>query len=503
MANPLVKTRTDRIFNRLFEMLPGILTWGTILGCFFLSFIKPVWVAVFIICFDIYWLLKAAYLSVYLIHSYRKLKRYIKIDWTGKLQEIDGWQRVYHLIILPMVREDMSIIEPSVKSLIESGYPKDKLILVMATEERAGKEGRMNAEYIKKKYTKDFRSILITVHPKNLPDEIAAKGSNITWATKQAKKYIDTERIPYKDIITSVFDIDTVISKQYFSILTYTFLNNPDRYHASYQPIPMYFNNLWDSPALMRVVAMSHTFWMMMEQVRPERLCTFSSHAMSFKTVLDIGYWDTSVVSEDSRIFWQCLLHYNGDYKVIPLFIPVYMDTVLADTYKQSIVNQYKQQRRWAYGAENIPYLLMGFIKNKQMTFRKKIYYSFMIIEGNWSWATNAILIFLLGWLPIVFGGEEFGKTVLAQNLPWVTQILMTAATIGMFVSAAISTLLLPPRPDKYKSSKYLLMVLQWIFLPLSTIFLSSIPAIDAQTRLMFKRYMGFWVTDKVRKKDD
>jgi hypothetical protein len=45
-------------------------------------------------------------------------------------------------------------------------------------------------------------------------------------------------------------------------------------------------------------------------------------------------------------------------------------------------------------------------------------------------------------------------------------------------------------------------MMLQWILLPLSTIILGAIPALDAQSRLMFGKYMGFWVTEKARKSD-
>jgi hypothetical protein len=41
---------------------------------------------------------------------------------------------------------------------------------------------------------------------------------------------------------------------------------------------------------------------------------------------------------------------------------------------------------------------------------------------------------------------------------------------------------------------------LQWILTPINLIFFGSVPALDAQTRLLFKKYMGFWVTPKHRK---
>jgi len=42
-------------------------------------------------------------------------------------------------------------------------------------------------------------------------------------------------------------------------------------------------------------------------------------------------------------------------------------------------------------------------------------------------------------------------------------------------------------------------MVLQWILLPISLVVVSAVPAIDAQSHLMFGRYLGFNVSQKKR----
>ena len=177
------------------------------------------------------------------------------------------------------------------------------------------------------------------------------------------------------------------------------------------------------------------------------------------------------------------------------------MDANVAPTTSQTLKNIYKQQRRWAYGAENIPYFMFGFSKNKSISVFKKWYYGFMVIEGNHSWATNALLIFVLGWLPVMLGGQEFNRTVLSFNLPYLTRIIMTLSMLGLVSSAVLSIALLPPRPLKYGKFKYFWMLVQWVLFPATTIFLGSIPALEAQTRLMFGKYMGFWVTPKIRKK--
>lgn len=500
MSNFKLTTEFDRDLYRFFEIIPGTLSWLTLIFCFVFSFFAPVWVAIFIIIFDVYWLFRVVYLAVYLVRSFKKIRRNVKTDWLLKLDEINDWKKLYHLVVIPTYKEGLEVIQPTFEALKKSHYPKDRMMVVFAVEERDKENGLKIAEQMKEVYADVFDELLVTVHPKDIVGEIAGKGSNATWAGKKAKEVIDEKGIAYEDVIVSTLDVDTCVHEEYFGCLSYHYLTVENPTKASFQPVPMFFNNLWDSPALMRVVAMSNTFWMLMEQSRPERLYTFSSHSMSFKALVDVGFWHTDVVSEDSRIFWQCFMEYDGDYRTEPLLIPVYMDTVLAGTYKQSIINQYKQQRRWAYGAENIPYIGLSFLKNWTIPFHKKIVHSWRVFEGFHSWATNALMIFLLGWLPLWVGGDAFSNTVLAQNLPYVTQGLMTFSMVGMFISAGLNLFMLPRRKERYTAKHFALTLLQWLFLPITTIFLGAFPALDAQTRLMFGKYMGFWVTEKVRK---
>lgn len=515
----------DKTTYRALEIFPGAFSWATLGAMIYFSWAKPVWIALFIIVFDVYWLIKVSYLSAHLVATYRRLKKHLGINWREKLESgvatwssdlqvaISGknrrlkpatpsWRDIYHLIILPMYKEPPEVLKSTLEALVTSDYPKDKILVVLATEERAGDAVQETAEQIKKQYGDKFYHLLITRHPKNIVGEMAGKGSNVTWAAKQIKcKFIDSQGIPQEFIIVSVFDADTCVHPQYFGCLTYHFLTSENPTKKSYQPIPMYHNNLWDAPAPFRVIATSNTFWQMMEQQRSERLVTFSSHSMSFKTACDVGFWQTNIVSEDSRIFWQCLLHYSGDYKVQPLHFPVSMDTCLATSFWKTLKNQYKQLRRWAWGAaENLPYTIFGFLKDKKIPLKKRIYQTFNIIEGNHSWATNALIICFFGWLPLLLGGERFNVTVLAYSLPKIVQILASFALIGLVISMVISTLLLPPKPKKYKSRRKITMVLQWLLVPPLTIFFGSFPALEAQTRLMLGKYMGFWVTEKTRK---
>lgn len=440
------------------------------------------------------------------IFGYFKVKSNMKKNWLKEVKKIKtkNWKDIYQIIILPTYKESKEIIAESIESIIKSNYPKEKMIVVLAVEERAGKNFENNAKSIAKKYSNNFFKFLVSAHPADIKGEINGKGSNTAFAGKEVKeKIVDKLKIPYENILVSTFDIDTKVFPQYFACVTWHYLTEKNPENASYQPVPVYNNNIWSASAFARVVSTSNTFWQMIQQERSEKLTTYSSHSTPGKVFFEVGY-PSNVVSDDSRIFWRAYLHYDGNYRVVPIYYLVSMDAVMAKNFWRTILNQYKQQKRWAWGCAEIPYIMFGFLQNKKISLRQKIGHLYTILDGFWSWATAALLLFLLGWLPILLGGQKFNFTVLSFNLPILTSQIMTVSMIGMFVSAILSTMLLPPVPKTmkwyvriYKKST---VFIQWIFLPITLILFGSLPALEAQIRLAMGQYMGFWVTEKVRK---
>lgn len=401
-----------------------------------------------------------------------------------------------------MAGEPYGVVKESIESLARVNYPADRLIVVLAREARIPESAEVAAR-LAEEFGDKFSAFLVTAHPAGLPGEIPGKGSNETWAAKAARReIIDRRNIPYENIIASVFDADTQVGREYFGVLTHAFLAAPHPQRSSYQPIPFFTNNIFQAPALARVIAFSSSFWHMIQQSRPERLTTFSSHSMPFAALVEVGFWNTGVVSEDSQIFWQCFLRYQGDWRVVPILYPVSMDANVAPRFWQTMQNLYKQQRRWGWGCENIPYFLAGFMKTGAIPLRAKLYWGFHYIEGFHSWATNALIIFSLGWLPILLGGAEFNMTVLSYNLPRITRWVMSAASIGIASSAVLGVILLPPRPAWFRRYHYSLYVIQWMLMPVHLIVFGSFPALDSQTRLALggKFRLGFWITPKFRR---
>lgn len=528
--------------ERFWETIPGLQFWLVFIGAFLLSYFEPVIAALFIICFDLYWVLKALNVASHLLASYKKFKVFVKIcwlDWAIKLADLEKFidflnarsqtasnniekkflreeiirlktlaangikslnlNAFFHLVLIPFVDEDFEVLDSTLSAISNSDYPKENMILVLASEERAGVLAQETAKKIKEKYGDVFYKFYITIHPDGLEGEIKGKSANASWSIKLVLPELSRLNIGIEQVLVSNFDSDTIVHPQYFARVMYEFLTAEKPYQKSFQPIAIYNNNIWDSPALIRVVSVSNSFWQFTESSRPDRLRTFSSHTMTLKALCDVGFWKKDIVNEDGFVYWQCYLHYKGDYKVIPLFIPISLDTCLANSTWQTLKNQYKQKRRWAYNVEYYPHLIPKLLKLKA-PFWDKMYKLFQYMEGNFNWATASIIISVLGWLPLLIGGSEFSTSVVAFNLPLFTKTLMNIALFFLIFSVYINMILLPPRPKKYGIGKSISMYLQWFLVPIASVVFGSLPAVEAQTRLMLGKYLEFWVTPKARK---
>lgn len=510
-ADPNVEPkRYSHFWFRFFEILPGACVWLAIFSPFVLAFYVPLWVTIFITLFDCYWFERAVIYAFTLVRGYRTMRKNVTANWEAKLQAIEdlgseereklsilNWRDVYHAVIVPTYKEDISILEKSLDSIANANYPKDHLLIVLATEERDAENARRTGAALAKRYEGVFHTFMVTEHPDGIVGEVKAKGANATWAAKLLVKHVKECGIDMEKVIVSTADADTRFPAFYFQSLAYNYCVTPDRLRASFQPIATFFNNIWDAPMLSRVLAFGTTFWQLGESIRSYRLITFSTHATSLATLVDIDYWCTSVVNEDSRQFFRAFFHYKGKYRVVPLFIPIYMDAVHVANYSDTMRGLYYQQQRWAYGVEHFPYIVLECHKQrKAIPFARRAGLIFRAFEGSFSWATTSFFLTVVGWLPILLN-TQFRTEVPASNFPLVARTLLSLTWVGLVVAGAITILILPPPPKGRHPMSWATMVIQWVLIPVAAIAYGAFPGIDAQTRLMLGKYLGFRVTEK------
>lgn len=437
-----------------------------------------------------------------MVNGYRRYNHDRKINWLKKLNSLEiekKWQDLYHLVIVPTYREEYRILESSILSVIHSDYPKDKIIYVLATEERDKENASLIAQKIKHNYGHRVGTFLTTIHPANLPQEIKGKGANIYFAAKEALKFIDQRGIPYTNVIVTTMDADNLVDKQYFACLAYKFIADPDPIHKSFQPLPMYFNNIWDVPMPMRLMAMSSSFWQMVVATQPHLLRNFSAHAQSLEALVQTDFWSKTTIVEDGHQFWRSYFAFNGNHQVIPMFTPIYMDAVLANNFWGTLKEQYLQQRRWSWGVSDIPFVFTKMIANRKIPLWDKAYKALLLFDSYYNWSTASLILAVVAWYPYLFS-HSFFSSIYAYSFPFVYTRLLIVAWVGMLTTLILSTILIPPnRKRKYHNFFYIARewILTPIILPTTMILFSAIPALESQTRLMFKKYLEFRVTVK------
>ncbi len=433
-----------------------------------------------------------------LAQDYRELREELAQVETAiaSPEPIPRASRIHHLVIVATYTEDLDTLRPSFQAIADASYEPDRMIVVLATEERDKARARANARAIRREFKGCFKRLIISEHPSNITGEVKGKGSNIAWAGRKAIREIDKLKIPHEEVIVTTLDADHRPHPRYFAALTYQYLLTPERRYRTFQPTPLFHNNLWYTTAINRVIATGSSFWHMIESTRPYRLRNFAAHAQGLQTVVDTDFWSVDTIVEDGQQYWRTYFRHDGNHFVQPLYVPVYQDAVLDDTYVSTLKGQYVQLRRWAWGASDFPYAVISAIRDRRIPWREKALHLTRFLEGHVTWATAPILITFVGWLPLLLS-PSFRETLFGQTLAPTASAILTLALVGIIVTIFISILLLPPKPSGYREHHRLLHIAQWVLMPLTTILFSSLPAIESQTRLIFGRSLDFRVTPK------
>jgi cellulose synthase/poly-beta-1,6-N-acetylglucosamine synthase-like glycosyltransferase len=509
---------------RFFEILPGALSWTLLFTPLILSYLNVTLAVFFILFYLLIFFVRSLAYSARAIAGYRLMKQHMKLDWNGLAADIEAgkvtaadinrpnWHlsnlkrlssRLYdikpseltHAVIIATVNESREVLEPTIQAILDSDYDPKKIILVMAYEGRAGRESEERAQELLELYGDRFQHAMAVKHPANIPGEVIGKGGNITHAGRALQKYLSAEKLDPSRVIVTTLDADNRPDNRYFAALSYLYCVVPDPIRVSYQPLAMFTNNIWDAPTLMRIIATGNNLFYIVGTQRPHLSRNFSAHAQSMRALIDMDFWSVRTIVEDGHHFWRSYFYYDGNYRVYPLSIPVYQDAVLADGYLRTMRAQFIQLRRWTYGASDVAYIAdKGFWRPNKAPKLDVLAKFLRLLESHVTWATGALLVFLAAFIPPLVHPQNLA----ANQLPLIVSRVQLFGVAGLLVSVYVCLVTLPPRPARHKRHRSLLMLLQWIGLPIITsVAYGCLAAFNSQTRLMFKRYLSkFDVTE-------
>lgn len=489
----------ERAIQRFLEILPGFISWNLILFPYWGIFFIPSAVAYFILAYNIYWFYQSLQIAITGIISHIRIQASMHNDWVGDLKkDFKNWREVQHVVIIATYREPLETIARTIQSLVDQTLPCGQIHVVLATEKRAPqKEREEKVKKIKKEFGKKLVNFYVTIH-ELVPGEIIGKSSNEKYAAIWFKEnVIDKKGKNIDNYIVTSCDADHVYHPKHFASLTYGFLSNDDRYNRFWQPALMFYNNIWQVPAIIRVTDTLGSIFFLSQLPRKDRLINTANYSLSFRLLDKVGYWDADKIPEDWGIFFKAYFKMKGGTEVEPLYLPLMADAPEANGFFNTINNMYQQRKRWAWGVSDDPWVIKKYFLTPGVPFLEKTMRVLFLIQSHFLWPVHWFAITIGLQIPTLLN-PSFGRTTLGYMVPKVSSFILTVALSFLIIMLLLDRAYKPKKPQGFPFWKTVLVPFELLLMPLAGFIFAALPGIDAHTRLMLGRYIEYRVTEKV-----
>jgi hypothetical protein len=482
--------------QRVIEMLPTATVWLIVTAPVWAALIAPAAFGFGMLLFSIYWLWKSISFACGVMIGFWRLHRAQQRDWIADSVNLDGFEQLRHLVMVPTCGENEEIVADTLHCLTLQDVPLDRVSVVLAFEER-DPVAPARAKRLSARFAPLFQHFLITFHP-DLQGEVRGKSSNLTWAARcVASELIATGRLDPEHLVVTVCDADSRLHRRYLAALSHDVLSHVNGFLHIFQPAILFYANHWRLIAPLRALNSIYSLWELARMVPSHRLVTQSTYSLSWRAVRDVGYWDVDVIPEDSHMCFKVLFHYGQRVKVRPIFLPVYADAAEGATLRRTFENQYHQILRWAWGVSDIPYVVNGAWHARDLPVRMKVMRVVWYVEEHLMWPSHWFLLTLGGLLP------RLVNPAYAQSPLGLWQSSMTSAVLGLCLPCLILVIIADwrLRPEHPEGEDMIDVLIGWAsfgLLPVFGLMLCALPALDAHTRLLFGRRLEYRVTEKV-----
>lgn len=488
----------DKTIHRLLEILPGFFSWNVILFPYWGIFVIPEVVAYFVLLFNIYWFYQSFQIAVTAIISHFKIQAAMNYDWVGDLKNFPDWKKVRNIVIIPTYKEPEHTLERTLNSLVAQTLPKENLVVVIAQENRAPDADKIDKiNRLVEKFKTQLPNLYVSYHTL-VPGEVIGKASNERSAAIDIRKrLIDTGEVDMDYAVVTSCDADHVYHRQHFACLTYKFLDDPNRYKRFWQPAVMFYNNIWELPALTRIPNTFGSIWNLSQLPRRDRLINAQNYSLSFRLLHAADYWDADKIPEDWGIFFKAYYKMGGGVEVEPLYLPLHADAAQSSSLWKTLVNQYEQYKRWAWGVSDDPWIIKNYFLTPGVPFFEKTFRLLSALWAHFMWPVNWFIITLGLTVPTLLN-PAFGRTTLGYTVPRLSSFVLTIALVFLAVMLVIDYIYKPKRPENVSAWRAILFPFEFILMPVAGFFFAALPGLDAHTRLMLGKYLEYRVTEKV-----
>jgi hypothetical protein len=486
--------------------IPGILAWTALGLCIVFAIVVPHIMLVIAAALALYSMLRFLLAGIATIMGTRRIRRWQQMNWRYLYQQTlcDGtlaWDSVHHVILIPNYQEDVAVLRASLRRLSQASVAS-QMTIVLAMEERennAADKGRTLCE----EFAPLFAGIELTLHPDGLPGEIRCKSSNQAWAARQIRrKLIEGQGVSPEHIVVTTMDADTLWHPEYFAALTYLFTTNPNRYRRFWQAPVRYHTNVWQINPLLRLIhAYSSAFELAYLAGRWWQAMPISSYSLSLRLLEDSGYWDGDVISDEWHMYIKAFFETGGSTSLDPIYLPFSAYATTGDTLLQAFRNRYNQTLRHAWGSKEVGYIVARTLGDRTAPIGPALRLFIRVAHDILLSGAGWIIVTAGSVLPLLIHPNVRNAMLQAQWRDPVFSALQISFGIAFVLGVAIwheDLRARPQRPSPGTLGEHALTALSFALLSLLTLILVALPALHAQTRLMFGIPLEFRVSRKV-----
>ena len=511
-----ILNRYDKQIHRFLEILLGTLTWGFLTSPVWLGILYPPAIVYTLTLLTVYWCYMAFKHTWGLGKGYNIYKKEITVDWWGKCKELtfsilpdkptlpNSLSEVKHLIVIPVVNESEKVIEGFINSLLDQSFPINQITLAFTIEEKFAKEEQARILKVFGDRVSMLGNLFVYIHPGDIFGEAKGDGgANRSWGCKNAVEDLKKSGENARNYIFSNFDADHVLHREYISRVTHLYLTTDNRDNHFYSSaVPLFDNNLWRVPLMMRIEANAVTLGVLADWAvsKGKQKKTFSAFSTSLNTLIDAEFFNVYLGADDTIFYWRAFFARKGNFDGICHYVPYAADAVEGSNYYDSHRSLYKQLLRWGWGAVDFPLSMKGFLKDRgEINYIKKFHWALRHIQDRVI-LVNIVFLITFGFGIVTLVNPLVRQSNFAYSLPKIMRNILTITLICLVPATYYRLKLNKPMPKDWPLWRKLIALLEGPLIILNLLTFSAIPAIDAQTRMMFgRKASNLHYTPKVR----
>jgi hypothetical protein len=501
-------TRVRTAWTRVGDIVPAVTSWAVVLATVAgLAFFPLWWTWCAVACFAYFVVWMALHLVFFAIGQQRCREWRLK-DWAAD-RDVPGADGVapadvWHLVLMPNHTEPVAVLRRTLDGLAAQHDAAGRLVVVLAMEEReAG--SRAKGDLLAQEYADRFARVLVTTHPAGLPGELACKAANMRWAARVASKELGRMGVDPSRVTLTACDADSVVDPSFFAAVAELFARDERRYSRIWQAPLFYYSNMWQVPAPVRFTARLTQLYMLAELALPGYdPLPISTYTMSLRLGQECDWWDPAVIAEDWHVYLDYMVQRDGDVSIVPVYLPILLDSAEGATWLSALRNRYIQLRRHAWGATDSGFLMEQLFSGRgsgRVWFRfGQVLHDHVLPVVAFCMATSLSLAPLILRMPGAVPGPIAASSIALLTV--LAGALFSISTVAILASMAIDLVRYPP-PEQHFLWSVLEIAKMWVLLPISGFVFGVLPALDAQTKLALGLPLEWKVTPKRSRHDD